>query len=267
MGRTIRYGANIPPPDATVDWSHPLAQDLLVVVAEGVVRSRTDVAAQTSRGTAHGVALDGANTHALLRNGPILGGRPQWSVTARFYRYDTVYLGINGAALYAERAPSGNDLVKLNASRSSLANAYDCIYRDDAGTLLNDMTAGNAQKAVLGPATVTFAMNVPGSWSCWEDGRFVKSGTYGGTTAFTNANIESRIGRDAQDPYSTFGNGVVELLHLHARALTASEVAWLHDEPYAMFVSERSGRVFVMGSGFRPWQVRRPKVLGGGILR
>jgi hypothetical protein len=202
-------------------------EDISAFRRAGIIQgAKTRVVSHAGRAT----QFDGTQgNHGLLRSGRIISGRPSWSIVA-WVRTTHSNAG-GGRAVYAERAASGNDIVKLNTLPVDFPNKGYSVIRDTAGTLLNQTprTTSNVNDGNWHLLVLTKSNSVI---SIYFDRNLEGTDTWVGSDVFTNSGVESRVGSDVADLNSGFLGGIFGL-RLLARALTAREVWRLGSDPWA----------------------------------
>lgn len=132
--------------------------------------------------------------------------------------------GGNGGTIYCERAPSGNDIWKLQTTGPS-TNILSLTHRDTAGTLnqpaaSTNMSLNTWYHVVMTKAGTTITFYINGV----QDG---STGTLSGTDTYTNTGTVSSSGLDIADASSAY-TGIVDELLLFNKALSSVEVASLY---------------------------------------
>lgn len=150
---------------------------------------------------------------------PIITG-VNWTMSA--WIKTTVTNLANGNALYAERAPSGLDIVKFDLAQSS--NSFGVTMRNDAGTVIQDQSSIVINDNKWHFITATKAGSVI---TLYADDKAPTTFSWGGTDVYTNANRVSWIAADAGDACSHFA-GTLDELRIYNRALSAAEVHQLY---------------------------------------
>lgn len=172
------------------------------------------------------LSLNGSTQYALLKNGPIISGLSTWSMCAWI---KTTTIGIvGGTAIYAERAATGNDIIKLDSvDKTSPNNAFITI-RNDGGTLLQvrgtKIINDNKWHFIVGTQNGT-------SVTLYVDGAVDATGTWSGTNTFTNSGLQSRIGAD---PTGSYFAGRIGNVSVFNRALSGIEVRYFYNAPWAL---------------------------------
>lgn len=211
----------------------------------------------------------------ILSPGKILSGLSAFTIFSSFSTKAQAtigatpesYIGSGGNALYCERPPTGNDIVKLvlvKTSGGEAANnlAVEFTYRDTAGSLfqrrMNALTAndGNIHSACCtknGSAHLVFFDGLLGP----------NTSAYGGTATLTSTTTQCLMGNDAADNNSAW-NGYIQSVLLYSRQLTPKMVHVLHIDPLAPFCPRR--RLWAVPSATVarwPWQQRRQRRMRG----
>lgn len=227
----------IPPVRTSVDWSHPLARDLIGAMREGAAHTRTGRSVFTgSRGSVADVPVDYSRGFSLFA---LFGG---FSGNSWRYLFDSNpgrYLvghtmsGSYGIAFYA----NGTQIADLSPPGMDRARFMEAPNRTLTLTSVSDDTRLYGAGALVDQRTGTYT-------------------PYVGTHAWYFGQRYTGI-----DPLDR----PIHVCCVWGRALTADEAAWLHAEPYAMFILDRE-RVYSIPQTLTPWLWRRRAVvLGGGI--
>ena len=157
-------------------------------------------------------------------------------------------IGAGGNALYSERAPTGNDIYKLGlaATGGPTLNA-EFVYRNDGGNILQQrVNIGTASADGRMLAIAAVKSGTAHSVYCNTVSSVGTSGS--ASSAFTNANIQRRIGSDVADGTCAW-NGQILLVAGWSRALSADEIAGLRDNPWQLFRPVQRRVYFDMGAG------------------
>ncbi len=169
-----------------------------------------------------------AGPYVLVSSGAILGGLVNLSV---FGWINSVAAGVgSGRPVYCERASSGNDILKLEAFNTSVADHKILVtYRNDGGTLMQVAGATSVDDGRWHLIGMTKERDNPG-WNIYLDGLRDGGSTFGSSSdAFTNAGIEARIGADKGDGTALW-SGLLGGVMLWNRLLLPSEVRSLYLE-------------------------------------
>ena len=156
-------------------------------------------------------------------------------------------IGAGGNAIYSERASTGNDIYKLAlaATAGPSLNA-EFTYRNDGATLLQQRAVITGSNDGRQLAVAAVKSGVSHSVYCNE---VSTSGTFGsGSSAFTNANIQRRLGSDVADVNSAW-NGQILLVVGWSRALSSDEIAGAISNPWQLFRPVQRRTYFDMGAG------------------
>ena len=265
----------VPTIPVEVDREHPLAQGIRGFWLPGLPPPSDLTGRYPSRGlmtiagatyypqiggTPIGPAYYSPSTNApcawVVNDGPIIGGRPQFSILAIV---QTTFSTINpGLDIYAERAPSGNDIVQLTLSYGGsvgVNNSLGLVLRDDPGNLISIMgdTVINDGKLHYVGATLSIDESTSvGDWQLFIDGSLNASGSGTLTTAFTNSGLLSSISGDTQAT-TAIGQpaafeGYIPAVGVYDGVLPPSAFALWRSEPFAMLRPIRRRTYFVPAS-------------------
>jgi hypothetical protein len=156
-------------------------------------------------------------------------------------------IGSGGNAIYSERAPTGNDIYKLSltALTGPTLNA-EFTYRNDGATLLQQRAVISGYNDGRQLAVAAVKNGTAHSVYCES---ISSTGTFGSaSSAFTNANIQRRLGSDAADVTSAW-NGQILLVVGWSRALSVFEIAEVKANPWQLFRPVQRRIYFDMGAG------------------
>jgi len=153
----------------------------------------------------YSIKFDGSQNYVLLKSGSIVSGLTNWYISARFMRPNTT-INASGEAIYAERASTGSDIVKVDLfGAAPNIGKVGLTYRDNAGTLTQLRTTSTYNDGVFHTISIkkvgtAITINVDGD---------ITTGTVAGTDNFTNAGLETRVGGDKGDPNANF-EGIID---------------------------------------------------------
>lgn len=182
----------------------------------------------TLRGKA--LAVSAGTAYGQVSTGPVVSGLPNWSIVLSI-QVASGFGAAAGGAFYCERAPAGNDIIKMEGLGAGPAtNVAFLTIRDDGGTLLQSFGStvindGRWHHLVLTKNGSAIRYYV--------DGRLEMSPTWSGTDSFTNGGLQSTLGVDPTAPTIAYTTGNMSGLRLYRRALTHSEVHRLYRDPWA----------------------------------
>lgn len=233
MGRLIRYGRDAPLADAVIDWGHPLADRIALVVSGGVV--------WLGDGTTMQVGLPGFHRHTvdLVAPTPFFTQRIEGTLCGKW--------------AWAMDAGYGR-----NVGMWATGGGYLCIHKNSfvpptnvyAGTLfastsLNRFSPSSTAVALPDPSFIGITHNtleLANHFSLYgAGGQLVEQKAQG--------SVHSGVPTSGQILTSSAASINVEFIHAYNRALSAHEMAWLHDEPYAMFMLERRRTYYYPSTG------------------
>lgn len=239
---------------AQIDWGNPIARGLEFAILPGLRHdSALKVGGVYSFGvgtSAFGASMSAPGTDRnngiVLRSGQLLGPLQNSTVvaiarTTAAYLYGTNgvesdgLIGSSGNALYCERGSSGNDIYKLGlAGLGDTVPAVEFTYRNDGATLLQQRVT----KLVNDGSSHFYAATKAGtSHSVFVD-NLRSTGTFGsGSTAFTDASNQMRIGSDQGDAQASW-NGFIDVVMGWSRALSDAEIKSLSDNPWQIFAPQ-----------------------------
>lgn len=213
-----------PGPWAQVNWSHPLAANLKMYVMPGV--SPRDLADGSNLTAAAGSVTRGGSTLGAIGVGTLA----RWSLpnVSRFSVPSSTGFSIfvagqgqgsNDKQAFSTRA--GNPIMNLTYMNGSIRFRT----RNDA-TTLNDLDITCAINTQMICATATWAS---GAKALYADGATrVTASSSGSITGQTNA------GLFGDDQAADTSNSSIVVAGFWTRALTASEVAMLHADPFCL---------------------------------
>lgn len=221
MSRVLHVGSRIPTIAAQIDWSHPLAQSLRAVMSGGVVwwwnGSRTQVGLPGVHRVTAAIAAPGPLwTHRNSGTIAVVLGWPPPAITAPAigrWTTDGGYLSIHEQAeatparVFAGHAAGGV------ADRFNPSNAHIAMAHPSMVALTHD-NANSPHLRLYGPSGVLSQTIVQASAPTGTP----TDATYLGASPTNYLDVRS--------------------LHVYNRALTGHEIAWLHDEPYAMLIEQ-----------------------------
>lgn len=176
---------------------------------------------------ADGVGFRATSQTAYYRasSAKILAGLPQWCVIAAFSTTQTTIP--QGRPFYCERAPSGNDILKVECLSNDLQALL--TLRDDAGALIQIKSSTSVADGRLHVVTaVRYAAN---DHRLFVDGK-QENASVTSLTNYTDA-IESRIGSDVADFNAVF-NDPIYFIGLFNRALSPAEIADIGINPWKL---------------------------------
>ena len=244
-----------------IDWSHPLASGLQGFWLPGLPPPQDLTGRYPSQGlmtisgatyypqiggTPIGPAYYSPSTNSpcawVVNDGPIIGGKPQFSILAIV---QTTFSTVNpGLDIYAERAPSGEDILQFTLSyggSTGVNNSVAIIFRDDSGNAINVMgnTVINDGKLHYVGATLSIDESTSvGDWQLFIDGSLNASGSGTLTTAFTNSGLLSSISGDTQATTASGGpvafEGYIPAVGVYAGILPPEAFAQWKTEPFSM---------------------------------
>ena len=265
----------VPTAPVEVDWSHPLANGVQGFWLPGLPPPQDLTGRYPSQGlmtvagatyypqigaSAIGPAFYSTSPNSpnayVVNNGPILGGRTEFSILAIV---QTTFSAANyGNDIYCERAASGDDIIQLTLSQGNASftqNSIGFVYRDDAGNIVNvagDQTVNNGSPHYVGVSCSIDSSTSVLSYSIYIDGILSASGTGTSTTAFTNTGIYSSISGDPQATtaagYSAAFVGAIPAVGVYDGVLPPSAFALWRSEPFAMLRPVRRRTYFVPAS-------------------
>ncbi len=246
------WGNAYPPAGVALAVGHPLTAGLVggwfftigggkqvpnIVAAPSYATLDANVTRGMSIGTPAAIWTTGTSGIVATQSGPLLGGRPNWSIVARMY---LPTIGGSGRAIYCERAASGNDILKLDYQGNN-GDQLDLTYRNDSGTLIQLASANihdGRPHDVAGTKRGT-------DCRIYIDGFQVNQGTFGSSSdAFTDAGLASRIGADAGDS-NAYWLGSIYYVLVYNRTLSQVEIQEIGAEPYAIFAPPVWRRYFI----------------------
>jgi len=145
-----------------------------------------------------------------------------WTISA-FISTSSGNNATSGKAIYAERANTGNDILKLECGNiSNGVNRVGVTIRDDGGTLLQVFPSFSKELVNYRWSHVAGSMN-NGTVTSYLDGKY-GTGTWTGTSNFTNSNIESWIAADKGDNIAQQHLSNLDCISLHAEYLNPSQL-------------------------------------------
>lgn len=186
----------------------------------------------------YGTALkfDGSQNYVLVKSGRILSGLTNWWIDITFKRANTS-INSSGEALYAERAGSGNDILKVDLfGDSGNIGKVGLTYRDTAGTLTQIRTTTTYNDGVTHRMTIS---KIGTAIVITVDG-VQTPGTLTAGDTFTNSGVESRIGSDRGDGGAYF-EGIIDDLQLGASSQSIIYGLYPLDEGTGLTATDGSG--------------------------
>jgi hypothetical protein len=168
------------------------------------------------------------------------------------------------AAVYCERAPSGNDIYKLELIGGNGATQF--TYRNDGGNLLQLQSPATGSVDQLPRLNVATKNGLSHAVYCYPVGNsgvaVSATGTFGSaSTAFTNAGIVRSIGYDAADSTANF-NGRLDFVAGWTRALSVTEIESLRANPWQIFRAPEDGFIALPAAV----TVAQPQGISGSAL-
>lgn len=207
---------------------------LIECVSQRIVTKTGTVSQKpTDRGLAWSVS---SSSYLTLNDGPTLGGKTNLTIFALFRTTGT---SNNGSSIYCERGTSGNAILKIIVGRTYSSNerGIGFVYRNDGGALresyqqVSDPTDGKWHTGAI--------VKRGQSWSIYQDGALVKTDTFGSASdAFTLTGIKTTVGTDVADIAGSSFVGDIPIVLGLGVALSASEIAALHANPWRLFQPE-----------------------------
>ena len=163
------------------------------------------------------ISFDGVDDYVQASNTKIITGM-NWTI-AVWINTTSPNRHSGGDALYCERAPSGNDIVKLDSLDATSPNSVFVTLRNDGGTLLQVRST-----KIINDGIWHFIVGTKQGTAIklYVDGILENSNTWSGTDTYTNG-IQSRVGGDAGDSSSHF-LGKEDNVILYNHALTNDEI-------------------------------------------
>lgn len=170
-----------------------------------------------------GGSFNGANNYVLLKNGAILGGRTNCSISL-WMKCSSSTAPIT-FDIYNERASTGNDLFRVEVSVTD--KFYKFSIRDDAGnlkqltdnvTILTDGLYHNLVITKSGQAVIMYNNGVS----------VVNTSISPVSDNFTNAGIQTAIGAYSAGA-TEYYPGIVDEVYVWNRALTPAEVTLIYN--------------------------------------
>jgi hypothetical protein len=256
-----------------IDWSHPLTRGLTgawlptpyginsnLVDGRGVVMDPTVMVEGQPLGYSQtflggGMAFTGFNatpqTMYSPHQGYLVGDKPylmkylngKTSGAVSIFAIACLSVGGNGAAIYGERG-NNNDIFKLSTARGE----FNIVIRDDGGTLVDDFSLfANPLGNTCAPGdTFPYAWCLTydiasGTYIGYIDGVNIHSGTYTGTTNYTDTS-SAYIGGEPWDPDGgqSFCSYPIYLVFIYTGvALSVNDIAFLSNEPFCFLQTEQ----------------------------
>jgi hypothetical protein len=158
---------------------------------------------------------------------PIVGNLATFTMTVLFQTQTT-----QQGYLYCERGSSGQPICKMTYNSGAATGLLGVTYRDNSGTLINDV--GLTRIDGTGPVVATMRRTSNTAFELWINGRLDQTFSSGSmTSTFSEATLQNWIGGDLADNGSTIA-GTITALILHNRSLAASEMGALAADPFCM---------------------------------
>jgi len=258
MARVTRYGTIKPPPGASIDWGHPLAQGLIYASLCDSIRPYDLVnnrVAFLSADAVHCSGPDGVGVKRTSTLGKITTNNPKitgWNgralTLAAHATLFSIPSGTYGRIIMLNTTQGAGDGVVLRV-QTSPKTSIGIIY------LGSSNMRRESKPITFSPLPVTFKA----------------VGTHGGGTSWSNANIYYNGVNVSDDSDSTNGDGLytldgnITLLNssnqtwsfdgivycamVWERKFTEQEARWWSEEPYCMFIKEPSVTYSIPSSG------------------
>lgn len=166
------------------------------------------------------VSFDGVGGNANIGVGRIIAGQANWTISMLIKTSDTG--ATTGKALYIERAPSGQNLLKITLGGTGLGGGsgkFGLVFRDDAATLNSIFTTVLVNTGVWKHVT---ARKSGATVSLFINGVFNTSTTLTATDTMTDA-LQTFIGSDPADATAYYAGQMSEV-EVFPRALTNAEI-------------------------------------------
>jgi hypothetical protein len=199
--------------------------------------SAAELVAGVDNGTAHGIAMGGADgpegiggkaplfsgltsEYITLKTAAILGGTNPWSVAA-WVRYSASSgTDTNLRSFYSEQGTSGNDLIRCAVTGQSFASSLSLGYGIDSA----QVTRTSGSTFIVGSWNFVVYTRTGSTYGLWYDagGRLGASDLSSANT-WTNSGIEARISTNVATA-TTSWIGRVAHLALYDRVLTVDEM-------------------------------------------
>lgn len=258
MSLPTRISNQKPPAGSPVDWSHPLAAGLRLAMVFG--EGAGNLAADAGPFMNPGSLVNGAGWGAGLAG--IAG----------------VFDGTNDYADLGDRAhytfPSGGLSVVARIKRDRAANAIDDLINKDSGSgtareynlgFYSDskfywflVDANASPTGYIGRTAPAFGSGAWHDVACTYDGGGANSGVriYDNAARIDNANYSGGAFtqmRDTSQPlylgrtsaaFGAYFQGRIEHVYIYGRELSALDAAWLHIQPYDLFLPPRPTRSY-----------------------
>ncbi len=241
----VRYGGYQPPINAQVDWGHPLARGLASSIQfcpygaiDHLGNSWTALNGSPTIG-ANGLATTSASSGEQIAEASAL-------LDARL-RSEFFTLFVEGqvntiAAVSSAMASHGTDCGIVCGYRASATDAG--FYRRKSGSW---ESVTYAQSGLIG-RPLKLAQTYDGvSIRVWDNGRELVTGGTSGILYYNSTGTAFSLGGYRWNQASH--TATYRHAHLYTRGMSASELAWLTTEPYAMFYSETSRVYSIPASG------------------
>ncbi len=168
-----------------------------------------------------GGSFDGSSAYIQASTSPIVAGTSSFTISA--WIRTTSQGTTNGKSIYAERAASGNDIVKLDSTDLGSPNGVHMTYRNSAGSLTQvrgpSIINDNKLHYVVGTLSA-------GVLSVYVDGKLDSSAARNGNDTLTDAGKRAWIGGDYQDGIAYF-NGTIDDVRVLS---TARSLDWIATE-------------------------------------
>lgn len=236
-----------PPLGARINSSHPLAQGLIGawLMNEGGGATAYDISGKNNNGAINGptwtasklgrgLSFNGTSAYIQVSTSGLVTG-VNWTILAYVIIPSGTTAPSGGRSIYAERASSGNDIVKLDCMGFAYTHQADVVIRNDSGTLLfvhgvKAIDDGNPHLIVATKAGTAITLYI--------DGKVDNTGVWAGADTYTNA-IQTRIGGDAGDPSALFSGSISFVESFKGIALSAAEVQQLYAQPFCFMQPRR----------------------------
>lgn len=226
-----------------IDWSNPLTRGFLKAFIPSTSKAilKGSAPSYLLKPSVTGIGYSGKRTVAYWEASPtaLISGNPTWSIVLSVVSADAGIAG--GLGLYCER-PNATQIVKIAGSAGGSGFA-EFVCRDASGNLaiITSSKVVNDGK----PHVLAFTRVASNSHIGYVDGINVGAsstnvnGSFGATDAV--------IGADKANDSADF-NGAIPLVSLWNRALSATEIKSLSDNPWQIFKSQ-SRRIWVGAAG------------------
>lgn len=224
-----------------IDWSNPITRGFLKAFIPSTSKAilKGSAPSYLLKPSVTGIGYSGKRTVAYWEASPtaLISGNPTWSIVLSVVSADVGIAG--GLGLYCER-PNATQIVKIAGSTGG-SGVAEFVCRDASGNLaiITSSKVVNDGK----PHVLAFTRVASNSHIGYVDGINVGAsstnvnGSFGATDAL--------IGADKANDSADF-NGAIPLVSLWNRALSATEIKSLSDNPWQIFKAQ-SRRIWVGG--------------------